>query len=633
MASDSDPSDRVPDTVAAGDAEAGAPPSECREADDFYAPAARESIGRHCERILNENALTPTEVLHSPRHQNTLSNQALFVGILQQVDRVMGRKPGSINVLVNEVARLTRERTRDWTVPDLTAQNYAAIVKGVFDTVEAFRARFTIDAALTQHLHTGRSFAEKTGLLLDLAAGTDDADALAPIDRLLGEIMRCESGMASVSGDLAFAPLVDAIAGLAAGDAPLPEDAPPLLRRLEELLRRVPMPVACDGLLAALRRELGKPDRLTTASRGDLLVMETVQREALALGALGQRLRTGNGGYLGGARTEAALQRRMSLLINEDTLPELVRGRNFFERLQILFMVQRMPLSPSSQRAVNAYLMQYFQGRDFAGRLLDCWKEKHDKLKGLGEVQRMVLDSSFPDEDRDALVRQIDDMQNAFIRTQRILTPLTGKDDPSPDQVLEVVKLAGERAFCQGKSRMAVARALYRQVHRPRFLRAFLLSVSGARERAQRVAWLRNALGMVAVPFIDLSALRVLVVDDEEGPRNYVASVLRDLGIGTIETAVDGRDALDRFVGREEGVDLVICDWMMPKTSGLEVLNRVRVTRPDLPFLMVTALATRKAVERAIASHVSGYIAKPFTPDQLEEKVLLVLAQKTAPAG
>ena len=43
---------------------------------------------------------------------------------------------------------------------------------------------------------------------------------------------------------------------------------------------------------------------------------------------------------------------------------------------------------------------------------------------------------------------------------------------------------------------------------------------------------------------------------------------------------------------------------------------------------MVTALATLEAVKKALAHQVSGYIAKPFTPDQLEEKIFLVLAQK-----
>ncbi|WP_448202859.1 response regulator [Azospirillum sp. sgz302134] len=613
------------------DADGGTDLAVCREADDFYSPQARESVGRYCQRFFDENALTPTELLHSPRHQQSLSNTPTFVAILTQAERVMDRK-GALTPLVNEVARLTRERLKDALPPDLLPATYAATVTRLTGGKDPFLGRFHVDAALTTHLYQARTFAEKARLLLDLAAELDDPDALAPIDRLLGEILRSDTGTASCAQDAPFADLVEMIVTLIVGDRTLPDTAPPVFASLETLVRRTAMPFVSDSLIVAFRRELAKPTRFTIAGVGDLFGIEAVQREIMALSQLAQRLRTGEG-YFGGERTEAALQRRTALLVNEDTLPEITKGRTLIQKLRILFVLQKMPLSPSAERAVNGYLRQFFDGRDFSGRLLDCWKERHDKLKGLGEVQKLVLDSVFPEEDREYMAQQIDDIQNAFIRTQRLLSPLQAKEEPNPDTVLEMVKLAGEGAFCMGKSRSAAAKALYRQVHRPRFVRSFLLAAAGGKERSARASWLRGALAVVGVPFIDLGSLRALVVDDEDGPRAFVESVLHDLGIGQIDTAVDGQDALDKLVGHEERYDLVVCDWMMPKASGLEVLKRVRDARRDLPFLMVTALATLKAVERALAHNVSAYIAKPFTPDQLEDKVFIVLTQKSAPAA
>lgn len=603
----------------------------CREPDEFYTVQARDTIGRYCQRFFDENALTPTELLHSPKHQQSFSNTPTFVAILQQADRAMDRK-GALTALVNEVARLTRERLKDTLPPDLTPATYAATVARLTGGTDSFSGRFRVDAALTTHLYQGRSFAEKARLLLDLGGALEDADALAPIDRLLGEIVRSDSGTASCAQDAPFADLVDMIVTLIVGDRSLPDTAPPALAGMERLIRRTAMPALCDGLIVALRRELAKPNRFTITSSGDLFGIEAVQREIMALSQLAQRLRTGEG-YFGGERTEASLQRRTALLVNEDTLPEITKGRTLIQKLRILFVLQKMPLSPSAARAVNGYVRQFFDGRDFAGRLLDCWKERHDKLKGLGEVQKLVLDSDFAEDDRNFMAQQVDEIQNAFIRTQRLLGPLQAKEEPNPDIVLDMVRLAGEGAFCRGKSRTAVARALYRQVHRPRFLRSFLLGAAGGKERSARASWLRGALAEVGVPFIDLGSLRALVVDDEEGPRRFVASVLQDLGIGRIDTAADGQDALDRLAAPEARYDLIVCDWMMPKASGLDVLKRVRETRPDLPFLMVTALATLKAVQRALAFNVSAYIAKPFTPEQLEDKVLLVLTQKGTPTA
>ena len=604
----------------------------CQTADEFYATPAREAIGRICERFLDETALTPTELLHATRHQTSLSNQPLFVSMIQQAERAQGRKFGTLNALVNEVARLTRERTRDWPIPELTLANYDATVAEVLSRDPAFTGRFIVDAALTLYLFAGRSFSEKAELLLELAETTESPAALDHIDQLLGEIVRSEAGMASIAGETAFTTLVEAMVSLAVGDAPVPDHLPKPLRAMEALIRRAPMPVLTDALLVAFRRELAKPNRFTIASTGDLFGIESVQREVMTLAQLAQRLRSGDG-YLGGAKTEAAFQRRMALLVNEDTLPEIVKGRSFIQKLRTLFAMQKMPLAANSEKAVSDYLRSYLDSREFTSRVLDCWKERADKLKGLAEVQGMILHSAFPEEDREHLARLVDETQSTFIRTHRLLAALTSKVDPSSDTVLDMVKLAGEGAFCVGKSRQAVARALYRQVHRPRFIRSFLLSAPHGKERGARASWLKTTLATIGVPFIDMAALRVLVVDDEEGPRAYVESVLRDLGVGTVHLAVDGQQALERLEGQDEHYDLIVCDWMMPRVSGLEVLKSVRSARPDLPFLMVTALATRQAVERAIAAHVTAYIAKPFTPDQLEDKVLLVLTQKGLAVG
>ncbi|MFP5513931.1 MAG: response regulator [Alphaproteobacteria bacterium] len=616
---------------AAPDEADGSAPAVCREPADFYAPVGRDGVGRFCRRFLDENALTATELLHHPRHQVSLSNTATFVAILTQAERAMerpGGQKGALTPLVNEIARLTRERLKENPPPDFLPDAYPGIAAELLSN-GGFLGRFLLDAAITLHIATGRSFAEKAESLLELAATTEHPDALVPLERLLGEIVLSDSGTASCARDAPFVALIDLIVTLIAADRPMPDDAPPVFRRLDVLMRRVPMPSLREALTAAFRREMAKSACFTIASAGDMFGIEAVQREILALSDLSARLRDREGNYAGGARTEAALQRRTALLVNEDTVPEITRGRNFMQKLRILFVLQKMPLSPTAAKAVTDYLKSFFDSRDFAGRLLDCWKDRNEKLKGLAEVQRMVQSSAFPEEEREYLAGQIDDIQNAFLRTQRVLAPLIqAKDDPPADAVLDIVRLAGEGAFCNGKSRLAVARVLYRHCHRPRFVRHVLLNAPGPKERTARAGWLRQSLAMVGVPFIDLAVQRVLVVDDEDGPRAFVTSVLRELGIGQVDTAVDGQDALQRFQADGAAYDLIVCDWMMPRLSGLDLLKHVRETRSDLPFLMVTALATLEAVKKALAHQVSGYIAKPFTPDQLEEKIFLVLAQR-----
>lgn len=603
---------------------------DCQNAGEFYAVAGRRAIGRYCRRFLNENALTPTELLHSARHQQTLSNIPVFVGILQQAERSRSRK-GTLNGLVNDIARVTRERIRDNPPPALTAESWVAELAALADGPDAELRRFMVEAAVVAHIQPCRNYAEKAASLTELALTGKTAESLEPLDRILGEMMTAESALPSITGDARFPKLVGFIVTLMAQDRPLEDGAPEVLRRLETLLKRWPLPHLRESLARAFVQAMRRPDHFTIASVGDLFGIEAIQREVMALADIAGRLRRDED-FIGGSGTEDALQRRGALLINEDTLHEMLRGRNLIEKLRTLFMLQKMPLPITAERAISSYIEQYFSSRDFAGRLFDCWKDQKDKLKGVAEVQRLVLASIFLAHEREAKAAMLDDVQSAFLRTQRMLGRLVGREDAPPDQVLDIAKLAAEKAFCDGKTRAVVAKALHRQAHRPRFIRSFLLSGDGPKVRLARASWLRNALAAVGASFVDLTALRVLVADDEDGPRNFVGSVLQDLGVSQIASASDGREALDFFAQEEGRFDLIICDWMMPRLSGVEVLRQVRETAPDLPFLMVTALATPKAVRKALEYQVSGYIAKPFTPDQLEEKVLATLTLRSGKA-
>ena len=108
----------------------------------------------------------------------------------------------------------------------------------------------------------------------------------------------------------------------------------------------------------------------------------------------------------------------------------------------------------------------------------------------------------------------------------------------------------------------------------------------------------------------DLEGSRFLVVDDESF-RDVLAILLREAGAEVI-TAVDGRDAIDAL--SRERVDAVITDISMPRADGHAVLRHVRTALPEVPVLMMTAVATElgDAVD-AIKSGAFDYIQKGGT--------------------
>ena len=125
-----------------------------------------------------------------------------------------------------------------------------------------------------------------------------------------------------------------------------------------------------------------------------------------------------------------------------------------------------------------------------------------------------------------------------------------------------------------------------------------------------------------------MSKVSVLVVDDATFIRDLVKKGLRDHFPGIqLEEAVNGRKA-QQLLNRQ-AVDLILCDWEMPKMSGLELLSwcRGEEAHKGTPFIMVTSRGDKEIVVQAIQAGVSDYIGKPFSNDQLVTKVKKALSR------
>jgi CheY-like chemotaxis protein len=124
-------------------------------------------------------------------------------------------------------------------------------------------------------------------------------------------------------------------------------------------------------------------------------------------------------------------------------------------------------------------------------------------------------------------------------------------------------------------------------------------------------------------------AIRILVVEDETPMRQLVCEMLRRMGIDVIEHAASGDAALAK-ISPTQPFDLVICDWNMPKMSGIELLKRARRSSPDTIFLMTTGRTDLRSVQEARAAGATGYLVKPFSPVQLREEVSALLAARAS---
>jgi DNA-binding NtrC family response regulator len=120
-----------------------------------------------------------------------------------------------------------------------------------------------------------------------------------------------------------------------------------------------------------------------------------------------------------------------------------------------------------------------------------------------------------------------------------------------------------------------------------------------------------------------LSGARVLVVDDSESIRRFLAGLLTARGY-RVDTAEDGRRALG-LIEAGAAPDLVLLDVMMPDPDGLETLRRIRELDPDLPVVMISVVANARTIVEAMQAGACDYVSKPFQENELENVVERVL--------
>jgi two-component system chemotaxis response regulator CheY len=120
----------------------------------------------------------------------------------------------------------------------------------------------------------------------------------------------------------------------------------------------------------------------------------------------------------------------------------------------------------------------------------------------------------------------------------------------------------------------------------------------------------------------------ILVVDDSAAIRKILTRVLRQTGmaIQTIHEAGDGQEAL--AVMALHRIDLVLSDINMPKMDGLQLLASLKASPQwqNTPVVMITTEGGETKVAEAVRLGAAGYVRKPFTADQIKEKLVGILA-------
>ncbi len=125
-----------------------------------------------------------------------------------------------------------------------------------------------------------------------------------------------------------------------------------------------------------------------------------------------------------------------------------------------------------------------------------------------------------------------------------------------------------------------------------------------------------------------LPTARLLVVDDNPDNREMLMRRLRRLGYANVECAVDGEEALE--MNAASPFDVMLLDVMMPRKSGIEVLETLRLENrlEETPVIMISAATEIDTVVRCLELGAEDYLPKPFNPALLRARLGSVLEKR-----
>jgi two-component system, chemotaxis family, chemotaxis protein CheY len=121
--------------------------------------------------------------------------------------------------------------------------------------------------------------------------------------------------------------------------------------------------------------------------------------------------------------------------------------------------------------------------------------------------------------------------------------------------------------------------------------------------------------------------LKVLIMDDSSVMRKIVERALRQAGLELTEVleAANGAEGLAQV--QTGGLDMIFSDINMPVMDGLEFLKSLAgvAAAKGVPVIMITTEGSEARVVEALSAGAKGYLRKPFTPEQVKERVAPLL--------
>lgn len=120
--------------------------------------------------------------------------------------------------------------------------------------------------------------------------------------------------------------------------------------------------------------------------------------------------------------------------------------------------------------------------------------------------------------------------------------------------------------------------------------------------------------------------MKALLIEDNLVLATITSRSLQALRFTHVDVAHNGEEAL-KFLTRQK-YHVILVDWMLPKTSGLEIVKAIRASKDhqNTPIIMTTGKSERQDIIKALQSGVDSYLVKPISPHVLKDRIDKLLA-------
>ena len=121
--------------------------------------------------------------------------------------------------------------------------------------------------------------------------------------------------------------------------------------------------------------------------------------------------------------------------------------------------------------------------------------------------------------------------------------------------------------------------------------------------------------------------MKVLVVDDSLVVRTIIEKTVKPMGYEVLQ-AGNGQEALDILAQQADAIELVLLDWNMPVMDGHETIMNIKKNKAynHLCIIMISTESEDESIDRVLDAGANGYLAKPFSQNELTAKIKSTLA-------